>query len=107
MMAFPVAFSIASIWDHVFLSCTKLIDIPLRPKRPVRPGKPCALSTETVCCHGRWDSTDAVDVRFNIWLLVYTATCSLAIIHQGQIIVHDHVDLQHVDSAGNHVRGNE
>ena len=36
-ICFPVAFSICSICCHVRLSWTKLIEIPLRPKRPVRP----------------------------------------------------------------------
>jgi hypothetical protein len=36
----PVTCSIISICFHVFWSCTKLIEIPLRPKRPVRPIHP-------------------------------------------------------------------
>src|SRR6266851_1035895 len=107
MMALPVAFSIISIWAHVFLSCTKFIEIPLRPKRPVRPGKPRVPSTGVVSSYCGRERTDAVDVRLNIWPRVSTPTCSLAIIHKWQVIVHHHIDLQYVDPAGNHVRRNQ
>lgn len=63
----PVAFSIASIWFQVFLSCTKLIEIPLRPKRPVRPGRTRRLSMGVVR-YGSWALTDAMYVCLDIWL---------------------------------------
>ena len=104
VMPLPVAFSISSIWAHVLLSCTKLIEIPLRPKRPVRPGKSRAPSTTAFVYHHRGrPRTNAVNIRLNIWPRVTTTTCTLAIGHEGQIVVHYHVDLQHVDSARDHV----
>ena len=39
MIFLPNSFSICSICNHVFLSWTKFIEIPLRPNRPVRPDK--------------------------------------------------------------------
>ena len=93
MMALPVDFSIASIWDHVLLSWTKLIEIPLRPKRPVRPDKPRIPSIGIVCYYRERARTDAVDIRLNVWPRVSASPCSLAIIHEREVIVHHHIDL--------------
>jgi len=59
-------------------------------------------------CHLSWRQprTDAVDIRLDIWPQVTAPTCSLAIIHERKIVVHHHVDLQHVNSARDHVGHN-
>lgn len=49
----PSAFSICSICDHVFLSWTKLTEIPFLPKRPVRPNhNPAACQQKHRTCCG-------------------------------------------------------
>lgn len=47
MIFLPNSFSICSICNHVLLSWTKFIEIPLRPNRPVRPDK--KVSSERLC----------------------------------------------------------
>ena len=54
--------------------------------------------------YGVWAHTNAMDVCLDVRLQAHTPTCSLTIVHEWEIIVYHHVDLEHVDPSRYHVR---
>jgi len=100
MIFLPRAFSICSICNQVFLSCTKLIEMPFRPKRPVRPN----FRRRRQCKNNIVSLTDAVDVGLNVRSFIRAFD---TFIHEGKIVVDHHVDLENINSSSDDIGSNQ
>lgn len=104
IICLPSAFSIWSICCQVFWLCTKLIDIPLLPKRPVRPE--AKFSHEfSYDCEISLEHTNTMQIGFHVWFI--TGWWCSTLVHQWYIIINHHVDLWNVDTTSYHVGRNQ